>query len=80
VSTATLQLNGGTHTFVDGLSVLSNAVVTGCGTINGNVTIYPGGVVAASCGGELTFTGIVYQQWRSPSGEWHDAGDLWDFG
>ena len=59
VSTATLQLNGGTHTFVDGLSVLSNAVVTGCGTINGNVTIYPGGVVAASCGGELTFTGIV---------------------
>ena len=58
-ATATLQLNGGTHTFVDGLAVLSNAVVTGCGTINGNVTIYPGGVVAASCGGELTFTGIV---------------------
>ena len=58
-STATFQLNGGTHTFVGGLSVLSNAVVTGCGTINGNVTIYPGGIVAASCGGELTFTGIV---------------------
>ncbi len=58
-STATFQLNGGTHTFVDGLNVLSNAAVTGCGTINGNVTVYPGGVVAANCGGELTFTGIV---------------------
>ncbi len=58
-STATFQLNGGTHTFIDGLRVLSNAVVTGCGTINGNVTIDPGGIVAASCGGELTFTGTV---------------------
>ena len=58
-ATATFQLNGGIHTFVDGLSVLSNAVVGGCGTINGNVTIYPGGVVAASCGGTLTFTGTV---------------------
>ena len=59
ISTATFQLNGGTHTFVDGLSVLSNAVVTGCGTINGNVTIYPGGIIAVSCGGTLTFTGTV---------------------
>ena len=59
VSTATFQMNGGTHTFVDGLLVLSNAVVTGCGTINGNVTIYPGGIISASCGGTLTFTGTV---------------------
>jgi T5SS/PEP-CTERM-associated repeat protein len=58
-STATFQLNGGTHTFVDGLTVLSNAVVTGCGTINGDVTIYPGGIISASCGGTLTFTGTV---------------------
>jgi T5SS/PEP-CTERM-associated repeat protein len=58
-ATAIFQLNGGTHTFNDGLSVLSNAVVTGCGTINGNVTIYPGGIVAATCGGTLTFTGTV---------------------
>ena len=40
-SPATFQLNGGVHTFVDGLTVLSNAVVMGCGSINGNVTIYP---------------------------------------
>ena len=58
-STATFQLSGGTHTFIDGLHVLSNAAVTGCGTINGNVTIDPGGIVAATCGGTLTFTGIV---------------------
>ena len=58
-STAAFQLNGGNHTFVDGLTVLSNAVVSGCGTINGNVTIYPGGIISASCGGTLTFTGTV---------------------
>jgi T5SS/PEP-CTERM-associated repeat protein len=59
MSTATFQLNGGIHTFIDGLHVLSNAAVSGCGTINGNVTIDAGGVVAATCGGTLTFTGIV---------------------
>src|SRR5579859_3832693 len=56
---ATYLLNGGIHAFNDGLYVLSNAAVTGCGTINDSVTIYTGGVVAASCGGTLTFTGIV---------------------
>jgi T5SS/PEP-CTERM-associated repeat protein len=56
---ATFQLNGGVHSFADNLEISSNAVLTGCGTIEGTVTIDPGGTVLANCGGMLTFTGIV---------------------
>jgi fibronectin-binding autotransporter adhesin len=59
VSPASFQLNGGIYAFSDGLEVASNAAVSGCGTINGNVTVDPGGVVAASCGGKLTFSDTV---------------------
>jgi hypothetical protein len=41
------------------LAIRSNAFLTGCGTIEGNVTIDPGGTVLANCGGMLTFTGSV---------------------
>jgi T5SS/PEP-CTERM-associated repeat protein len=56
---ATFQLNGGLHSFANNLEISSNAFLTGCGTIEGNVTIDPGGTVLANCGGTLTFTGIV---------------------
>jgi hypothetical protein len=56
---ATYHLLGGVHSFADGLRVRSNAVLIGCGTINGNVVIDPGGTVLADCGGTLTFTGVV---------------------
>jgi len=56
---ATFQLNGGVHSFANNLEIASNAFLTGCGTIEGNVTIDPGGTVLANCGGTLTFSGMV---------------------
>ncbi len=47
-SPATLELLGGTHTFADGLVISSNATLTGCGTILGNLTNY--GTIATNCG------------------------------
>ena len=69
---ATYNLRGGVHNFADNLTIRTNAFLTGCGTVNGNVTVDPGGTVAADCdgggadfflvlspSGTLTFTGIV---------------------
>jgi T5SS/PEP-CTERM-associated repeat protein len=56
---ATFQLNGGVHSFANNLEIASNAFLTGCGTVEGNVTIDPGGTVLANCGGTLTFSGMV---------------------
>ena len=56
---ATFQLNGGVHNFANGLEIRTNAALTGCGTINGNVVVDPGGTVLANCGGNLNFTGTV---------------------
>jgi hypothetical protein len=56
---ATYHLLGGVHSFANGMEVHNNAVLSGCGTINGTVVIDPGGLVQADCGGMLTFTGIV---------------------
>jgi hypothetical protein len=61
INAATYQLLGGVHSFADGLRVRTNAVVTGCGTINGAVVVDPGGTITSACGAgtTLTFTGIV---------------------
>ena len=56
---ATYRLLGGLHTFVNGLRVRNNAVLSGCGTIVGGVVVDPGGTVLADCGGTLTFMGSV---------------------
>jgi T5SS/PEP-CTERM-associated repeat protein len=56
---ATFHLSGGVHSFANNLEVRNNASLTGCGTINGNITIDSGSSVQADCGGTLTFTGIV---------------------
>jgi T5SS/PEP-CTERM-associated repeat protein len=56
---ATFHLLGGVHTFADGLPIRGNSVLSGCGTINGDVVVDVGGKVLADCGGTLTFTGIV---------------------
>jgi T5SS/PEP-CTERM-associated repeat protein len=45
---ATLELLGGTHTFANGIVISSNATLTGCGTILGNLTNY--GTLATNCG------------------------------
>jgi len=56
---ANFQLLGGIYTFQNGLRIRSNAFLTGCGTINGNVLVDVGGTVLADCGGTLSFTGAV---------------------
>ena len=56
---ATYHLLGGIHSFANGIEITSNAVLSGCGTINGSVLVDPGGLVQADCGGTLTVVGIV---------------------
>jgi T5SS/PEP-CTERM-associated repeat protein len=56
---AVFELAGGVHSFANGLTVSSNALLTGCGTIEGSVVVDPGGTVLANCGGTLAFTGVV---------------------
>jgi len=55
---ANYHLLGGEHDFHDGLRISNGASLTGCGTVNGDVTIDAGGSVFATCG-TLTFTGTV---------------------
>jgi fibronectin-binding autotransporter adhesin len=56
INPATLQLQGGTYTFADGLVISSNATVTGCGTIIGPVS--NNGNYLVNCGG-VTITSIL---------------------
>ena len=56
---AIFALVGGFHSFANGLTISSNAVLTGCGTIDGSVVVDYGGKVRANCGGTLDFTGSV---------------------
>lgn len=56
VQAATLKLNGGTHLFANGLSVASNATLTGTGVVNAAVTVANGGTLAPGTSpGTLTF-------------------------
>jgi hypothetical protein len=59
VGNATMNFLGGDHAFPPGLIISANAQLTGCGTIEGSVTIDPGGTVLADCGDTLSFTGAV---------------------
>ncbi|HVM60854.1 MAG TPA: hypothetical protein VMV72_08305, partial [Verrucomicrobiae bacterium] len=52
------ELLGGVHSFDDGLRIPNAAVLSGCGTVTGDVTIDSGGWVFTDCG-TLTFTGTV---------------------
>jgi hypothetical protein len=58
-SAATFNLMGGVHWFGNGLEIASNATLSGCGTINGDVLVDAGGTVLANCGGTLTFMGSL---------------------
>jgi len=57
-SLATLQLMGGVHSFLNGLHIVTNSVLSGCGTIIGNVSVDVGATVIANCGGTLNFSGV----------------------
>jgi hypothetical protein len=49
VASGTFHLLGGVHTFQNELRIRTNSFLTGCGSINGNVVIDPGGTVHADC-------------------------------
>ena len=59
VGAAEFHLLGGVHSFANGLHIRPNAVLSGCGTINGSVVVDSNALVRADCGGTLTFTGIL---------------------
>ncbi len=59
---AAYTLLGGYHSFANNLEVRTNASLSGCGTINtSTVYIDPGAAVLANCGGTLTFTGNLVE-------------------
>jgi T5SS/PEP-CTERM-associated repeat protein len=51
ITPATLYLNGGTHSFANGLTISKNATLAGCGTIIGPILNL--GTIATNCGGGL---------------------------
>ena len=57
VSAATLYLNGGVHSFANGLVISKNATLAGCGTIVGSIV--NNGTIATNCGGSVVAPGIV---------------------
>jgi len=60
-SAATLNLAGGTHSFVNGLAITNNAVLAGTGTINSNVTL-AGILSPGSSPGTITNSGNLTLQ------------------
>jgi fibronectin-binding autotransporter adhesin len=57
---ALYHLSGGAHAFNNGLHIANAATLSGCGTINGTVTVDAGGTILADCGGVLNFAnGVV---------------------
>jgi hypothetical protein len=60
---AAFHLAGGTHSFVNGLVISSNATLDGCGTIIGNIINQ--GTIATNCGGAMVPPGIM----QEPQGE-----------
>jgi hypothetical protein len=56
-NTANYLMQGGTHSFVNGLVISSNSVLSGCGTVTGSVTNY--GLIILTNGCDMNFTGPV---------------------
>ncbi|MBI5397172.1 MAG: PEP-CTERM sorting domain-containing protein [Verrucomicrobia bacterium] len=59
VSSATLNLQGGTHSFANGLSLQTNASLTGIGTILGTTTNF-GTIAPGNSAGTLNFNGDLW--------------------
>ena len=55
---AVFHLNGGTHSFGNGLVISSNATLDGCGTVMGNIVNQ--GTIATNCGGTITGMTITF--------------------
>ena len=54
---ANYVMQGGTHSFVNGLVISSNSVLSGCGTVTGSVTNY--GLIILTNGCNVNFSGPV---------------------
>ena len=54
---ATLELQGGTFSFADGLVISPNATVTGCGTIIGPIT--NNGTYSNPCGVQVVIKNLI---------------------
>jgi hypothetical protein len=61
VKPAVFILDGGTHSFADGLVISPNAVVTGCGTIVGSVINNGGTLTVSNCSSSGTAPQILQQ-------------------
>lgn len=59
---ATLQLDGGPHTFANGLIISANAVLKGSGTVVGAITVLPGG--SNQLGGAPAAVSLTPQWWN----------------
>ncbi len=57
MNTANYVMQGGTHSFVNGLVISSNSVLSGCGTVTGSVTNY--GLIILTNGCDMNFSGTV---------------------
>jgi hypothetical protein len=68
VSPAVLYLNGGIHSFANGLVISTNATLSGCGTIVGALTNH--GTVATNCIGSLQPSIIAFAKEASVSTVW----------
>jgi hypothetical protein len=55
--TANYVMQGGTHSFNSGLAISNNSILSGCGTVNGNVTNY--GTILLNGGCDMYFNGRV---------------------
>ena len=58
VASANFHLLGGVHSFNDGLRIRASGLLSGCGTVNGNLLVDAGGAVVADCSA-LVFDGNV---------------------
>ena len=68
-SAAALVLNGGTHSFANGLAISNNATLSGTGTVTGNAALTGTGIInltSGSISGTLGVTG----------GNWNGAGSV----
>jgi T5SS/PEP-CTERM-associated repeat protein len=59
ITPATLHLNGGTHSFANGLIISSNAILNGCGIVIGRVT--NNGTIVTNCGSIIVPPRIAFQ-------------------
>ena len=67
---AALVMNGGTHSFADGLAISNNATLSGNGTVTGNAAVTGNGIINLTAGNSISGTLAV------TGGNWNGAGSV----